>query len=455
MSDLLLPNNFDASYFGDDFLWGVAISAAQNEGAHNLHGRGPSIWDAFSRRNGKIENGAKPHITCDFYNLYKTDLLLVKALGFKVFRFSISWSRILPDGVGEINNVGIAFYNKVIDECLRLGLTPFVTLYHWDLPHALDKEGGWTSHRMHSWFARFVTVCAEAFGDRVKNWIILNEPMGFVSLGYMLGKHAPGKIGLSNFLPALHNAVLAQADGGRIIRQLVKDAYIGTSFSCSEIIPFSQREEDVLAAQRMDILMNRLFIEPALGYGYPREDDFKLIEKLEIYNKTWKYTERVQFDFDFIGVQNYFPLVIKFNPVIPIVQASEVKAVTRRAPRTALGWEISGDSFYRMLKRFAGYNGVKDIIVTEGGAAFKDSMVNGEVNDVERVNYFKEYLSGMARAKDEGVPVKGYFVWTLMDNFEWSFGFNARFGIVYTDFSTRQRTVKASGHWFRNFFNKS
>lgn len=451
MTHTMLPN-LTAAQFGDNFLWGVAISAAQNEGAHNLYGREPSIWDTFSRRTGKIKRGAKPHVSCDFYHRYKDDLLLVKALGFNVFRFSISWSRILPDGTGRINKEGIAFYHRVIDECLRLGLIPYVTLYHWDLPQALEAEGGWTSYRMLKWFTRYVTVCAEAFGDKVKDWIILNEPMGFVSLGYMLGKHAPGKMGLNNFLPALHNAVLAQAEGGRIIRQLVTHAHIGTSFSCSEIIPFSERAEDIQAANRMDILMNRLFIEPVFGYGYPK-DDFKLLEKLEMHNKAWKYTSRMQFDFDFIGIQNYFPLVIKYNPVIPILQASEVKASARKAPATSLGWEINGQSFYRIIRRFWQYTGVKEIIITESGAAFKDALVNGVVNDDQRINYFKEYLAAVTKAQNEQINIKGYFVWTLMDNFEWAEGYNARFGLVYTDFESRLRTIKASGYWFRDFFS--
>jgi len=286
------PSKITASLFGDDFLWGVAIAAAQNEGAYNIDGRGLSIWDTFSRRNGKIRNGDKPYIACDFYHRYKDDLLLVKALGFKVFRFSISWSRILPEGIGRINKDGIAFYHRVIDECLKLGLVPYITLYHWDLPAALEKEGGWTSHLFLQWFNRFVTICAEEFGHKVKNWIILNEPFGFTSLGYMLGRHAPGKKGLSNFFPAIHHAELAQAEGGRIIRHLVPHARIGTTFSCSEVIPYSDKEVDIAAANRVDILLNRLFIEPALGMGFPR-DDFKFLEKLELYS--WKYTKKNAF----------------------------------------------------------------------------------------------------------------------------------------------------------------
>lgn len=453
MSTSLKGGPLAASQFGDDFLWGVAMAAQQNEGAYNVDGRGLSIWDVFSRRQGKIKGGHKPYDACDFYYRYKDDLLLAKALGFTVFRFSLSWSRILPEGTGKVNKEGINFYNKVIDECLKLGMQPYVTLYHWDLPYALEKEGGWTSYRMTRWFTRFATVCGEAFGDRVKNWIILNEPMGFTSLGYMLGKHAPGKTGMSNFLSAVHNAVMCQADGGRAIRDAVPDARIGTTFSCSEVIPYSDRVEDVMAAKRMDVLLNRLFIEPALGRGYPKED-FKFLEKLEIHSKAWKFTERMRFNFDFIGLQNYFPVVIKYSPIIPVIQALEVKAKTRKMPYTAMGWEINGESFYRLIKKFWLYGGVKEIIIAESGAAFKDELVNGEVKDDARIAYFQEYLQAMLKAKQEGVNIKGYFAWTLMDNFEWAEGYKARFGLIYVDFATQLRTIKNSGYWFRDFLQK-
>jgi beta-glucosidase len=442
----------NAKEFGDDFLWGVAMAAVQNEGAWNSYGKGPSIWDAFSRRQGKIKGGGKPIIACDFYHRYKDDILLAKALGFTVFRFSLSWARILPEGTGRVNKEGIAFYHKVIEECLKLGMTPYVTLYHWDLPVALEKEGGWTSHLMLKWFTRFATLCATEFGPTVKNWIVLNEPFGFTSLGYMLGRHAPGRMGLSNFLPAIHHAALAQAEGGRIIREHVPEAHIGTSFSCSEIIPYTNSVEDIAAAKRMDILMNRLFIEPALGRGYPRED-FKFLERLELHNRSWKYTERMQFNFDFIGIQNYFPLVIRYNPLIPIVQASEVRAPGRGVPHTAMGWEINPDSFYRILKRFWLYGGVKEIIVSESGAAFKDEVVGGIVDDQRRIDYYQQYLLALLRAKKEGVNIKGYFAWTLMDNFEWAEGYRARFGLIHVDFATQLRTIKNSGYWFRDWLN--
>ncbi len=438
--------------FGNDFLWGVAIAAAQNEGAWNKDGRGPSIWDNFAKRNGKIKGGARPTENCDFYYRYKDDLLLAKALGFNVFRFSFSWSRIFPEGTGRVNKEGVLFYHRLIDECLQLGLIPFVTLYHWDLPQALQHEGGWTSVMMLKWFSKYASFCAEEFGYKVKHWLILNEPMGFTSLGYMMGKHAPGKTGLDNFFPAIHNAVLAQAEGGRIIRKLVNNAIIGTTFSCSEVNPFTEKKEDIAAARRIDILLNRLFIEPALGRNYPH-DDFPLMDKLHLQTKAWKFTERMAFDFDFIGLQNYFAVTVKHNSIIPYIQASEVKAVKRNVPVTALGWEVNAESFYRMLKRFWNYGSIKQIMVTENGACYKDVVENGRVNDEQRIHYFQQYLGALLKAKKEGVNISGYLAWTLMDNFEWSEGFAARFGLIHVDFKTQLRTIKESGYWWRSFLN--
>jgi beta-glucosidase len=439
--------------FGNHFLWGVAMAAAQNEGAWNEDGRGPSVWDAFARRQGKIKGKARPSVATDFYHRFKDDLLLVKALGFNTFRFSLSWSRIMPDGAGKINQAGLSFYHQLIDECLKQGITPFITLYHWDLPQALELKGGWTSHLMNKWFIKYASVCAEAFGDKAKNWIVLNEPFGFTSLGYLLGRHAPGKTGLDNFLKAVHHAALAQADGGRVLRSEISNAYIGTSFSCSAVQAHTGAAADIEAARKTDILLNRLFIEPLLGKGYPNEN-FKLIEKLELVNKSWKYTERLRFDMDFIGLQNYFPVVVKHSPFIPWVNATEVKAATRKVPHTAMGWEISPEGFHGILKKFWKYGAVKEIIVTESGAAFADKLVNGQVMDTERMHYHQQYLRALLQAKREGIKIKGYMAWTLTDNFEWSEGYHARFGLVHTDFKTQLRTVKQSGYWFRDFLSE-
>jgi len=440
--------------FGEDFLWGVAISAAQNEGAPATDGRGASIWDVFARRQGKIKAGAKPYPSAEFYLRYKNDLLLAKALGFKVFRFSISWSRILPDGFGKINQDGILFYHRLLDECLVLGLTPYVTLYHWDLPQELQKNAGWASHQMQKWFLKFVHVCLTNFGDKVQDWIVLNEPMGFTSLGYALGKHAPGKTSIPDFYSAVHNALICQAEGGRMIRAHNSKAHIGTAFSCSEVMPFSQKADDIQAAIRLDILLNRLFIEPALGRGYPQDDHFPFLEKMQLHNKAWRYTDQMTFNFDFVGIQNYFSLTVKANPIIPYLGLSEVKASSRKVPHTDLGWEVNADSFYRMLKRYWLYGSVKEIIVTEGGAFYHDHLVNGIVDDQKRIQYYQDYLKSLLKAKQEGVNVKGYFAWTLTDNFEWAEGYHARFGLIHVDFMTQLRTIKNSGYWFRDVLFK-
>ncbi|RYF97644.1 MAG: glycosyl hydrolase family protein, partial [Chitinophagaceae bacterium] len=309
-----------SSDFGEDFLWGVATAATQIEGAANSYGKGPSIWDTFSKRTGKIKKGHHPSEACDFYHRYPEDIALVKTLGFKVFRFSIAWSRIFPQGYGAVNVLGVAFYHKVIDECLKQGIAPMITLYHWDLPEALSKEGGWTAFSINSHFNEYVTFCAKEYGDKVKHWIVINEPFGFTSLGYMLGVHAPGVNGVSNFFDAALHTAIAQADGAKILRAEVKDSIIGTAFSCSEIVPYTQSSQDVMAAKRVDALMNRFFVEPTLGMGFPTAD-WDVLEKFAVTHSTWRHQERMKFDFDFIGIQNYFPLVIKYNAFIPVVQA--------------------------------------------------------------------------------------------------------------------------------------
>jgi beta-glucosidase len=435
----------NASDFGKDFIWGVAVAAAQIEGASDKYGKGPSIWDTFSKRPGNA---------CDFYHRFRDDLALVKLLNFKVFRFSISWPRLLPFGSGLINQEGIKFYHEVIDECLNLGITPYITLYHWDLPEALEQEGGWASFSVNGAFNSFVELCGREYGDKVKNWIVMNEPFGFTSLGYMLGIHAPGQTGLTNFFSAVHHAAIAQADGGRILRSEVSKANIGTTFSCSEIVPLTDSDADNLAAKRMDSLVNRLFIEPLLGLGYPTAD-WEVLEKFAIKHSTWRHTTRLTFDFDYIGLQNYFPLTVKYNAFVPVLQAWEVKAKTRKKPFTAMGWEVNADSFYNIIKQFAAYPQIKQLMITENGAAYKDTLrSDGLIHDQERIAYFEQYLKALLKIKNEGINVTGYMAWTLMDNFEWAEGFNKRFGLVHTDFKTQERTIKDSGYWFKDFLSR-
>jgi beta-glucosidase len=438
--------------FGIDFVWGVSTAAYQIEGAHDVHNKGPSIWDEFTSKKGNTYKNQHGQIAVDFYNNFKADILLMKSMNLKHFRFSLAWSRLLPNGYGFVSQEGIDFYNRVIDFCLECGITPWITLYHWDLPHALELKGGWTNRDVLGWFENYTTLCAKQFGDRVKHWMVLNEPMVFTGAGYFLGVHAPGKRGLKKFLPAVHHAVLCQALGGRILRDLIPDASIGTTFSCSEITPFSNNPKDIIAAEKADTLLNRLFIEPSLGLGYPIAS-VPVLKKLKKYIKPGDDTLSI-FDFDFIGIQNYTREVVKHSFFVPYIKARIVTASNRNAKTTLMKWEVYPPSIYNMLKKYNGYSGIKKIIITENGAAFEDFLGHGIVHDPERLTYLQTYLEKILEAKKDGLNVDGYFVWTFTDNFEWAEGYHPRFGLVYVDFSTQQRIVKTSGKWFKSFLGR-
>ena len=440
---------FTKEDFGEDFKWGVSTAAYQIEGAYDADGKGASIWDSFTRKRKKIIDNHNGNIACDFYNRYTDDIALLYKLNIFHYRFSISWSRILPEGIGAVNSKGIDFYNRIIDFCLELGIEPWITLYHWDLPEALEKKGGWTNREVMDWFSEFTKVCIRHFGDRVKYWMVLNEPMVFTGAGYFLGVHAPGKKGLSNFLAAAHHAALCQAEGGRIIKSLCNDCKVGTTFSYSHIEPIRQQEKDMEAAAKVDTLLNRMFIEPLLGLGYPTER-LKILRRIEQYMKQGD-EGRLAFEMDFIGLQNYTREMVAYAPFMPFVKAKIIKANKRKVDCTLMNWEVYPPSIYEALKRVDSYAGVKEIIVTENGAAFKDQLIDNNINDQQRLAFLKAYIKEVLKAKKEGVKVNGYFVWTLLDNFEWAEGFHPRFGLVYVDFDSQQRIVKKSGHWYSNF----
>ena len=434
--------------FGEQFRWGVSLAAYQVEGASEADGRGPSIWDHFSNRKNLIQDGSNGNVACEFYYRYEQDIALTKSLNLSHFRFSISWTRIIPDGLGEVNQPGLDYYNRLIDCCLKYGLEPWITLYHWDLPLALEKRGGWTNRIVVEAFIRFADVCSKSFGDRVRNWIVMNEPFTFTGLGYLTGYYAPGRFGMHNYLPAVHHATLCQAEGARRIRRNLPDAYIGTSISCSYVAPSSNRPRQEAAARRVDALLNRLHIEPLLGMGYPIRE-LPILERIEKYFHPYD-DELIKFKFDFIGLQNYFSVVAYDNPLIPYLHAFVVPFRKLNRPLTANGWEVFPEGMYRILKQFSQYP-IKEIIVTENGAAFHDHLEGNRVHDKRRMQYIQSYLAEVLRAKNDGVNIGGYFIWTLMDNFEWRAGFRSRFGIVYTDFLKQTRIIKDSGLWVRDF----
>jgi len=442
-------NDLNKQLFGDNFDWGVSTAAPQIEGSFDADGRGLSVWDVFSQTKGKTLNGDHPKIATDFYNRYRDDILLIKKLNIPNFRFSIAWPRIMPDGTkASLNQAGIDFYNRVIDFCLECGVEPWVTVYHWDLPHALEVQGGWTNREVLNWFNDYVTICAQNFGDRVKYWMVMNEPSVFVGAGYFLGLHAPGRTGVKNFLPAVHHAVLCMAAGGRILRQLCPDAEIGTTFSCSYIEPHSDKPKHIAAAKRVDAILNRLFFEPTIGLGYPTE--------VKIFNEIKKYMlpgdeQLMAFDFDFIGLQNYTREIVKASFFVPYVGARLVKPEKRNVSVTAMKWEVYPQAIYHIIKQFNAYPQIKKIIITENGAAFPDTILDGEVDDPLRLQYLQDHIAQVLKAKNEGCKVGGYFVWTLTDNFEWAEGYHPRFGIIHVDFDTQQRTIKSSGKWYGKF----
>ena len=350
MEPTIQDTHFSKKIFGDDFTWGVSTAAPQIEGACNADGKGESVWDVFVTKKGKILNNDNHTTACDFYNQYQNDIDLIKRLNIPNFRFSISWTRIFPNGTGEINQAGIAYYNRVIDYCLKQGIVPWVTIYHWDLPQALELKGGWTNREIIDWFTEFSTVCAQNFGDRVKHWMVMNEPAVFTGAGYFLGLHAPGRTGLKNFLPAIHHTVLSIVAGAKVLRSLLPGAQIGTTFSCSYIQPYSDKPKDINAAKRVDALINRLFIEPILGLGYP-VNEIPVLKGIEKYYQPGD-EENMKFDFDFIGVQNYTREIVKYSFFTPYINARQVKAEDRKVPMTAMKWEVYPAAIYHMIKKF-------------------------------------------------------------------------------------------------------
>lgn len=443
---------FSREDFGQDFHWGVATAAFQTEGAWDADGKGESIWDRFTHTTGKIQNGDDANTAADFYHRYEQDLDLVRMMGFDAFRFSIAWTRLLPQGAGKVNQKGVDFYHKVIDYCLEHGIAPWITLYHWDLPQALQDKGGWTNRDIIGWFTDYVDLVTRTYGDKAPNWMVLNEPMAFTGLGYMTGYHAPGVKGLDLFLSAAHHTAMCQAEGGRVVRTNVRAANVGTTYSCSHVDPVDKLPWNVEAANRMDAVFNRLYVEPGLGLGYPTKT-VPILKRIEKFMKDGD-EQKLPFDFDFIGIQNYFRIVSKYSLFTLGLFAKEVPASKRNVETNSMNFEIFPEGIYHMLKRFGGYEGVKKLIVTENGVCLPDHLSNGEVSDFRRIRFFEDYLLQVRRAQKEGVDVGGYFVWTLTDNFEWSEGYHPRFGLVYIDYKTQQRYVKDSGWWWRELLSQ-
>jgi beta-glucosidase len=445
--------------FGPNFVWGTATAAYQIEGAWDADGKSPSSWDHFTQKKpGKIHQRQNGNVACDHYHRWEADLDLMQAMGIPAYRFSLSWPRILPEGTGRVNQAGLDFYKRLLDGCLARGIQPWVTLYHWDHPQALEARGGWTNRDMVSWFGEYTQVVTQALGDRVGHWMILNEPLSYTLLGHFLGMHAPGRRGAMNFIKAVHHSNLVQAEAARIVKQNCPNSQVGTTFYTGQFDPYPRpgnlpHPRDVRAAARIDAAVNRMFIEPLVGLGYPT-DTLPFLRRMEKIMQP-DDDRRLQFDMDFIGLQYYTRNLVSWFPLVPYVWGRITEGKDnpfRTEPATDMGWEVFPEGIYNLLRRYAAYPGVRKLYVTESGCAYPDTLTpDGQVHDPARISYLQRHMAQVLRARQDGVPVDGYFIWSFMDNFEWSEGYRPRFGLVHTDYRTQQRTLKDSGHWFRDF----
>ncbi len=427
------------------FYIGTASASYQIEGAVAEDGRGPSIWDTYSHTPGKIEDGTNGDIADDHYYRWREDVDLMEELGVNAYRFSVSWSRVLPKGRGKVNNKGLQFYSDLVDALLDRDITPFVTLYHFDLPQALqDEGGGWLRRGIADDFAEYVDVVSGELGDRVKHWMTINEPWELAWQGYVTGEDAPGvKLGNKEALKVCHNVLLSHGAAVRTLRENSRSSEVGIVLHLNMVEPDSQRPEDVAAAHRWELHQNRWFLDALYRDGYPAEL-VKLFgsDAPEVIGDD---VEQIQERIDFLGVNNYRRSVVAAGKDLPPVN---MKRVSPSGEYTEMGWEVYPEGLYKILKWVHQNYPVPKIYVTENGASFTDAITaDGKVHDERRVAYLREHMAQAYRAMREGVPLRGYFAWSTLDNFEWAYGYSRRFGIIYVDYKTQKRTIKDSGRF--------
>ena len=431
-----------------DFLWGVATSAHQIEGAVREDGRGASIWDTFAARPGAIANGESGETACDFYHRHRDDIELMRRLGVDVFRFSIAWPRILPAGRGAVNAAGLDFYDRLVDELLAAGIQPFVTLFHWDLPQALEDAGGWPERATAEAFAVYAEIVARRLGDRVRLWTTHNEPYCSSWLGYVTGEFAPGRTDLASGAAAAHHVLLSHGLAVAAIRRECPGAEVGIVLDSWPQHPATDDPRDVAAARVADGIRNRQFFDPVLRGGYP--DDVLEFLGAAAPPVCAGDLATISTPLDFLGINNYSRNVVRADadgrPVV----------VPPDGPLTAMGWEIHPHGLYEVLMRLHREYAAPPLFVTESGAAFPDvRRADGTIDDRDRIAYLEAYLDALAQAVADRVPIRGHLVWSLLDNFEWSEGYSKRFGLVWVDYETLERVPKASFAWYRDMMASS
>ncbi|HWS71026.1 MAG TPA: GH1 family beta-glucosidase [Thermoanaerobaculia bacterium] len=434
--------------FPQGFLWGAATSAYQIEGSPLADGAGPSIWQRFSHTPGRMTNGDTGDVACDHYNRYREDVGLLASLGATSYRFSISWSRILPEGTGRVNQGGLDFYRRLVDALLENGIRPMATLYHWDLPAALDDRGGWLNRDVAEWFAEYASAAFDALDDRVQFWATLNEPWVVTDGGYLHGALAPGHRNLFEAPIATHNLLRAHGRAVQAYRAAGGQHAIGLVVNLEPKYSASQSEEDLAATRRADAYMNRQYLDPVFRGSYPEE-------MREMFGEAWPDFPATDFDLirqplDFVGINYYLRGVMKADPANVVEKAARVRIP--ESIYTETGWEVYPAALTDLLVWFRDRYGATPVYITENGAAFYDppSAVDDVVDDPLRVHYLREHIRAVSRAIAQGVDVRGYYAWSLLDNLEWSLGFTKRFGIIHVDFSTQKRTLKKSAHFYRD-----
>jgi beta-glucosidase len=428
--------------FPDDFLWGASTSAYQIEGAPLADGAGPSIWQRFTHSPGLTANGDTGDVACDHYHRWREDVALMREIGLGAYRFSISWSRVLPEGRGRVNRTGLDFYSRLVDALLDGGIRPNVTLFHWDLPEALDDRGGWLNPDVADWFADYARVVYDALDDRVPMWATLNEPWVVTDGGYLHGTLAPGHRNLFEAPRATHNLLRAHARGVQAYRAGGGRHRIGLVVNIEPKYPASDSPEDLAATARAHAYMNRQYLDPVLLGRYPDE-------MREVFGEAWpefpaEDLRLLQEKLDFIGVNYYTRSVVRDDPRALPVRASAVRQPQHA--HTETGWEFYPDGLTDTLVWITERYGRIPLYVTENGAAFYDPphAIDGEVRDPLRVWYYREHLRAARRAIERGVDLRGYYAWSLLDNFEWSLGYAKRFGLVHVNYGTLERTPKES-----------
>jgi beta-glucosidase len=429
--------------FPADFRWGAATAAPQIEGAWAEDGKGLSIWDTFARRPGAVAGGDTLDVACDHYHRFPEDIEIMKSLGIRDYRLSLAWPRILPEGTGTVNQAGIAFYRRLLTALRDAGIRPLVTLYHWDLPQALEDRGGWLNRETIDAYVRYAEVCFEALGDLVDDWSTFNEPWVFAFLGYAWGVHAPGRKRMEWGYQVSHNLLVAHGLAVKALRRLLPRAKASIVINAAAARRRSDSADDLRAERLYDLGAGYLYLDPILKGGY----DPELVSELQrrgMYPAVAEGDfEAIRGDLDAIGINYYFDQTVWHEGSHP----NDVRVGDGPgAQRTAMGWTIYPEGLFELLEKFSGRYPNIPLFVTENGSAWEDEVVGDQVSDPQRTAYLEAHLAQAARAVAAGIPLKGYYAWSLLDNYEWAFGYGKRFGIVHVDFETQKRTIKASGH---------